>query len=108
MVDPDEDPCRTALRELREETGYRGGRVTALGSIHPNPAIQNNRAHMFLVEDCEREGELVLDAGEDIEVVVMPLPEVLSLLESGGISHALVAVALQRFLMLREGRLSLR
>lgn len=107
MVDPNEHPRVTAERELREETGYRCKKITDLGSIEPNPAIQNNRAHMFLAEGCEREGELVLDEGEDIEVVPMPVAEVFELLHTGGITHALVAVALQRFALHRAGELRL-
>src|SRR6478609_8377938 len=48
MVDPGEDPRKTAERELREETGYRAGSIADLGFTYPNPAIQNNKAHMFL------------------------------------------------------------
>jgi len=62
---------------------------------------------MFLAEGCEREGELVLDEGEDIEVVPMPVAEVFELLHTGAITHALVAVALQRFALHRAGELRL-
>jgi len=31
-----------ARRELQEETGYDGNDLISLGSVHPNPAIQNN------------------------------------------------------------------
>ncbi len=107
MVDPGEQPSLTAERELREETGYRCERLTNLGFIEPNPAILNNRAHMFLAEGCEQVGELALDEGEDIEVVPMPLAEVFERLHTGDICHALVAVALQRFELLRSGKLNL-
>lgn len=107
MCDPGEDPRETALRELREETGYVGARVIDLGHSEPNPAIFNNRVHMFLVEGCERTGELVLDAGEDIEVVALPVDEVLAMVERGEIGHALVLVALSRFDLYRRGLLRL-
>jgi len=107
MVDTGEAPRVSAERELREETGYRCERLIDLGFIEPNPAIINNRAHMFLAEGCERHGEQHLDEGEDIEVVAIPVGEVFELLHSGAISHALVAVALQRFALYRNGQLKL-
>lgn len=107
MCDPGEEPRATALRELREETGYVGKSVVDLGYCEPNPAIFNNRAHMFLVEGCEPEGGLVLDPGEDIEVVPTPVDQVMELLYTGGITHALVGVALSRFDLYRRGLLRL-
>jgi 8-oxo-dGTP pyrophosphatase MutT (NUDIX family) len=107
MVDPGEDPRKTAERELREETGYRAGSIADLGFIYPNPAIQNNKAHMFLAEGCVLEGAAELDAGEDIEIALYSLEQALRALQTGEISHALVAVALQRFLLHREGKLAL-
>jgi ADP-ribose pyrophosphatase len=107
MCEPGEDPSVTAVRELREETGYVGKSVVPLGFCEPNPAIFNNRAHMFLIEGCERSGELVLDPGEDIELVPTPVEEVMELLNTGAITHALVAVALQRFDLHRRGLLRL-
>jgi len=107
MCDPDEDPRDAAVRELREETGYVGKSVVELGYCEPNPAIFDNRAHMFLIEGCERVGDLVLDAGEDIEVAPTPVDEVMEMVVTGVISHALVAVALQRFDLYRRGLLRL-
>ncbi len=107
MVDPEEEPKATAVRELREETGYRAGSIVSLGFIYPNPAIQNNKAHMFLAQDCVFEGAPELDAGQDIEIALYWLQEATHAIRSGAISHALVAVALQRFLLHREGNLAL-
>lgn len=107
MVDPGEQPLATAERELYEESGYRAQQLVPLGFVEPNPAIFNNRAHMFWAQGCVRAGEQVLDAGEDIEVVPMPIDQVLALQRSGQVTHALVSVALSRFELYRAGFSSL-
>jgi 8-oxo-dGTP pyrophosphatase MutT (NUDIX family) len=107
MVDPGEQPRDTAARELYEESGYRAERIIDLGFVEPNPAIFNNRAHMFLAEGCEHAGAQVLDEGEDIEVVPTPVVEVLRMLHSGQITHALVHVALSRYELYAAGQLAL-
>lgn len=92
IVDPGEDPRTAAIRELAEETGYRPREVISLGSIHPNPALQPNRCHSFLALDCE-EGESRPEHGEDIEVSTLSREDVPRLIQSGGITHALVVTA---------------
>ena len=103
LVDPGESPAEAAPRELLEETGYACTRLTSLGSICPNPAILRNRLHTFLAEGCTLSAEQQLDPGEDIEVELLPLSEIDGLLASGGIGHALVAVAFQKLALLRAG-----
>ncbi len=97
VMDPGEDPVSAGLRELREETGFAGARASLLGWVHPNPAIQSNRAHFVLVEDAVRAHELEWDADEELQVTLEPVEAALAQARSGGISHALVLGALMLF-----------
>lgn len=97
VMDGDEDPVTAGLRELREETGYTGAPVKLLGSVHPNPAIQSNRAHFVLVEGAVKSHELEWDADEEIHVTIEPVEQVLALARNGGITHSLVLNALLLF-----------
>lgn len=103
MCDPGEDPGAAAARELREETGHRAGRLESLGWVHPNPAIQGNRCHVFLAEDVEPAGAPAPDEHEDFEQVRVALDEIPGLIREGRITHALVVVAFQ-LLSGRESR----
>ncbi|MBX5481429.1 MAG: NUDIX hydrolase [Myxococcaceae bacterium] len=96
MVDPGEDPADAALRELEEETGFVPSKMVPLGFIHPNPALQTNRCHLFLALGCDAAGERHLDAGEDIEVVLTPRARIPDLLRNGEITHALVLAAFMK------------
>lgn len=96
-----EDPRDAAIRELAEETGYAGSSVSLLGTVSPNPALFNNRCYTYLVEGAKKMQALCLDAGEDIEVELIPLARVQSLIASGQIDHALVIAAFY-FYFLRE------
>jgi len=92
LVD-DEHHMEAALRELSEETGYVGDRVTYLGATNPNPAIFNNLCHTYLVENAKKVNEKNLDPDEDIEVVLVPVEDIPGLIAQGKINHALVIVA---------------
>lgn len=93
MVDAGEEPAAAAARELGEETGFRASQLVFLGAVHPNPALQSNRCHSYLALGCEPAHALGQDAGEDIEVVLVPASTLQSLIREGKITHALVVNA---------------
>ncbi len=99
LVEGDASPENAAWRELREETGCSGRDLVNLGSVHPNPAIQNNRCHSFLARGVFPAGGLNQDPKEDIEVIVRPLSEIPLLILNGTITHSLVLAAFYRLFM---------
>ncbi len=97
VMDRGEDAVAAGVRELREETGYVGTTARLLGVVHPNPAMQNNRCHLVLVENARREARLEWDSDEEFEILTRPVDEVYQLAYGGGITHALVLDALLLF-----------
>lgn len=92
-IEPGEDPKLGVLRELREETGYVASDAECLGRMRPNPAMMSNWVSLYLAKNVQTKGEISLDEGEDIEVVLVPLSEVWGLVQSGKIPHALHVAA---------------
>ena len=104
MMDAGEtDPVATAVRELREETGYEGENARVLGKIWSNPAILNNRTYTVLVENCRLKHGVEFDSGEDLITKLVPAVEIPQLVADEKIGHSLVVVALYRFELWQRG-----
>jgi len=93
MVDPGELPEAAAARELAEETGYTASRWRRLGSVAPNPAIQNNLLHSYLAVDARPTAPPRPDGSEVLALETRSLADVQAMLRSGEIDHALVIAA---------------
>ncbi len=104
MMDAGEtDPVATAVRELREETGYAGGNARLLGKIHSNPAILSNVTYTVLIENCRLQHGVEFDSGEDLITRLVPVAEIPKLVAAEKIGHSLVVVALYHFDLWQRG-----
>ncbi|MGE9295132.1 MAG: NUDIX hydrolase [Puniceicoccales bacterium] len=90
----DNDPVIAGLRELVEETGYVGENARRIAWCHPNPALQNNRSHFVLVENCQLQEAQNLDPNEELQVTVVPVKEAFEMAVRGEITHTIALNAL--------------
>lgn len=88
-----------AVRELLEETGYRGTNARRLGNLLPNTAIQTNSLSTWLILNAEPVLEPRPDSGEHIEVVELPFSTTERYIRAGRIRSALSLAALYLYRM---------
>ncbi len=96
-----EAPEAAARRELEEETGFRVGKLTKLGTISPNPALFENHVHIFLAEDLIQTNQQHLDEDEVLNFFSMPIDEVIKKYGNEDFTHALMGCALAFYLRKR-------
>ena len=102
IIEPGEEPIVAAVRELREETGYRGNAPELICAVEPNPATHNNRCFSYLVRNAKRDIARDLDHDEVIDVELLPFAELSRILEAGELPHALLQLPLLHYLRWRE------
>lgn len=98
VIESGESPEAGAARELEEETAYRAGRLTKLGTMGPNPAIMSNHVHYYLAENLTPLPRQNLDEDEFVDAEIIPEKDVLSGMGKHPFIHALTAAALGLYL----------
>jgi 8-oxo-dGTP pyrophosphatase MutT (NUDIX family) len=104
IIEPGEEPCAAAARELAEETGYTGEHWELIGKVAPNPALQNNTLYTVLARGVALTRPPAPDDSEVLAVETASLADCQRRLVAGEIDHALVVVAFAH-LALRRGDL---
>ena len=107
LVEKGELSLPAAERELLEETGIKGD-FSLLGEINPNSAFMCNRQSFYLVENLEKVSGQSLDANEEIDIIEVPVEEVIQDMGTGLYDNGIMMMALGFFMRLAEKRPELR
>lgn len=91
-IDPGEEPLAAAMRELREETGYRARTMRRLWSAYSAPGFCTELLHFFVTDDVER-GATDFDEGEDIETRTFELDELHAMMLADQLPDAKTQIA---------------
>lgn len=96
-----EDPAKTALRELEEETGMRCTELIPYGVLYPTPGYTNEHLYVYLATGLTA-GTLHLDEDEFINTVVLPFDEAYQMVLSNTIKDGKTCYAILRYAQNRE------
>jgi ADP-ribose pyrophosphatase len=99
-MDEGEERLAAAKRELKEETGYRAKKWTKLVRYFASPGFLGEWMQVFLAEGLVA-GEATPEEDELLEVVLVPLSEVLQMIDEGKILDGKTLVAVQLYARLR-------
>lgn len=92
-LDAGEAPDACAARELREETGYRAGRLEPLLTFYATPGFCTEQMHVFIATGLTP-GPTQPEASEHIRVERFAFQDALAAIRSGAICDAKTIVAL--------------
>jgi len=103
LVEEGEKPEAAARRELSEETGYTGGEWEPLATVASSPSLKDNWAYLFLARGVEETAAPDPDEHELVEVVRVPVEDLVDLVHTGKIVSssgvAAIMLALERLLV---------
>ncbi len=91
-LEANEDRLAGAKRELREETGCSAKKWSKLARYYPSPGFLGEWMQVFLAQDLTP-GETSPDEDEWLELQMVPLSEVLRLIDAGKIQDGKTIIA---------------
>lgn len=100
-IDPGEAAERTAVRELKEETGYTPQNVKPLMSFYPSVGYSEEKLYLYLCTGLTA-GETNFDENEAIDVELYEIDELYKMVMSGKINDGKTIIAIMTVKKLSE------
>ena len=101
MIEEGEEPSKAAIRELEEETGYLAENIEFLREYHPSVGYSDEKIKVYLATNMKKTKQH-LDEEEDINVVEIPIEEVIQMLDKNEIITASSTIALMHYLIYKK------
>lgn len=92
-IEINEEPKETALRELREETGYSTDRMEYLFEFYTSPGFSNEKIYLFIATELSQ-GESNPETDEYIEVVKKRIEDLVDMVKKGEINDSKTIVSI--------------
>lgn len=101
ICEPGEKPAETALRELREETGYTAARLVELGSAFATPGYVDEQFTIFFADLNSSSGATAHDEDERLETVILSREKFEQMIDANEVQDAKTLAAWLLFLRKR-------
>lgn len=98
-----EDPFQCAMRELGEETGFTADEYVYLGEFYPSPGYCHEKLYAYLALGLKK-GEAHLDEGEFLDVLRIPLDNLVEMVMNNELRDAKTIIAVLKAKIYLESR----
>jgi GDP-mannose pyrophosphatase NudK len=99
LLEENEDPTDSILREIEEETGYKVQHADKIFELYSTAGSVTEMLHFFVAQYSDEQrigkGGGLEEENEEIEVVELPFEEALNKIETGEIKDAKTVILLQ-------------
>ena len=94
IIEPGEDPAKTAAREVEEETGWRPGTLRRLLTFQPMVGMVDSLHEIYIARGATKVAEPRQDAEEVARIAWIPLTDIVGMIERDELLGAGTLVAL--------------
>ena len=101
MIEPGQEASKAAIRELEEETGYLASDIEFLREYHPSVGYSDEKINLYLATNMKKTKQR-LDDEENINVIEVPLEELIEMLDKNEIITASTTIAVMHYLLYKK------